>query len=240
MNIYDDEHFFRSYIELRSSANYNDILETPAILSLIGDVKGKRILDIGCGFGKTDAALSDAGASFILGIDISEKMIGKAREENSRGNIEYRVLSAEDISSLDGSFDIVMSSLCFHYIKDLSRLLSSVHSLLSEHGILAFSTEHPLTTASYDGHYMEDSNGWSGYCFSDYGREGKRESLWFERPVTTYHRMFSTVVNSLLDNGFTIKGIVEPLPDDEALGKIRRMIREYHKPSFIIIKAERI
>lgn len=52
MNIYDDEHFFRSYIELRSSANYNDILETPAILSLIGDVKGKRILDIGCGFGK--------------------------------------------------------------------------------------------------------------------------------------------------------------------------------------------
>ena len=81
MNIYDDEHFFRSYIELRSSANYNDILETPAILSLIGDVKGKRILDIGCGFGKTDAALSDAGASFILGIDISEKMIGKARED---------------------------------------------------------------------------------------------------------------------------------------------------------------
>ena len=52
--------------------------------------------------------------------------------------------------------------------------------------------------------------------------------------------MFSTVVNSLLDNGFTIKGIVEPLPDDEALGKIRRMVSEYHIPSFIIIKAERI
>ena len=101
MNTYDDENFFCSYIELRSGANYNDLIETPAMLDLIGDVRGKSILDIGCGFGMTDEKLAGMGAAHILGIDISSRMIAKAMKKHKRENIEYRVMDADDISVPD-------------------------------------------------------------------------------------------------------------------------------------------
>ena len=63
MNLYDDDRFFSSYIALRNEANYNDLMETPAMLSLLGAVKGKRIIDLGCGFGQ------HSGYGFAVHVD---------------------------------------------------------------------------------------------------------------------------------------------------------------------------
>ena len=241
MNTYDDENFFCSYIELRSGANYNDLLEIPAMLDLIGDVRGKNILDIGCGFGLTDEKLAGMGAAHILGIDISSRMIAKAMKKHKRENIEYRVMDADDISSIPSKFDLVISSLAFHYIKDLDKLLRDIRERLNEKGLLIFSSEHPLSTADYNGFYSQDSDGaWNGYTFSSYGMEGKRDSEWFGAEVTTYHRMFSSIVNAISDSGFVLKRVAEPLPGEEEVKVIPRLLRERHKPSFIIFKAEAV
>ncbi len=237
MDAYNDEHFLSSYLRLRENPNYNDLLETPAALSLLPDVKGRNILDIGCGFGASSAYFADAGATSVLAIDASERMISKAISDNSRENIEYEVMRAEDLHT-DRKFDIVWSSLVFHYIEDFGSLLKTIHDHLVPGGILIFSQEHPLTTSDYSGHYTEDNDGnWNGYRFSSYGREGERRSLWFDTEVVTYHRTFSTIITSLHDNGFVVEKVLEPLPSEPAISIIPRMKREIHKPSFLVIKA---
>ena len=194
MNLYDDEGFFSSYIALRNEANYNDLMETPAMLSLLGDVEGKRIIDLGCGFGSTASRLADMGASYVLGIDISEKMIRKAKAEHQRGSVEYRVMDMEDASDIEDRFDIAYSSLAFHYIEDLGRLLQGIRGILAYGGMLIFSQEHPISTADYDGYWNEEN---SAYTFSGYLKEGKRESRWFVDGVRTYHRTMGTIITAL-------------------------------------------
>ena len=86
-NIYDNEEFFNGYQELRSNTttiSSNDLIEIPQLFELIGDVKGKKILDIGCGAGGHDRKLIELGAKSVLGIDISKRMIREAEKHKTR------------------------------------------------------------------------------------------------------------------------------------------------------------
>ena len=106
-NIYDDEKFFNQYEELRNEQkdkNANDLIEIPNFRKLMPDVTNKSILDLGCGYGENDKFFKEQGAKYVLGTDISEKMIEKANEINKIDGIEYKVIAMEDISSIDKKF----------------------------------------------------------------------------------------------------------------------------------------
>ena len=236
MNIYDDETFFSSYIRLREGANYNDLLETPAMLSLLGSVEGKDILDLGCGFGKASRALIDLGARKVMAIDSSKRMLEKARNEYGHERIEYMNLPLEELDRIEGSYDAAYSSLAFHYIEDLRKLLCDIGRLLKVGGMLLFSQEHPISTADYDGHWNEDS---SEYAFSGYLKEGKRESRWFVDGVRTYHRTMGTIITTLSGCGFQADTVLEPAPSSKAIEALPRIRRELEKPSFLIVRAYR-
>ena len=183
-NIYDDEIFFNQYEELRNEQkdkNANDLIEIPNFRKLMPDVTNKSILDLGCGYGENDKFYKEQGAKYVLGTDISEKMIEKANEINKIDGIEYKVIAMEDISSIDKKFDIIISSLAFHYIKDFDKLINDCYKLLNNDGYLVFSQEHPFTTCIKftekvkKGHTIID-NKYFG-LFSDYNRprrENKR------------------------------------------------------------------
>ena len=183
-NIYDDEKFFNQYEELRNEQkdkNANDLIEIPNFRKLMPDVTNKSILDLGCGYGENDKFYKELGAKYTLGTDISEKMIEKANEINKIDGIEYKVIAMEDISSIDKKFDIIISSLAFHYIKDFDKLIKDCYKLLNKDGYLVFSQEHPFTTCIKftenvkKGHTIID-NKYFG-LFSDYNRprrENKR------------------------------------------------------------------
>ena len=86
-NIYDDENFFNQYEELRNeqkNKNANDLIEIPNFRKLMPDVTNKSILDLGCGYGENDKFYKEQGAKYVLGTDISEKMIEKANEINKK------------------------------------------------------------------------------------------------------------------------------------------------------------
>ena len=101
-NIYDNNEFFENYQKLRQNKGLtaNDLIETPQLFELIGDVKDKEILDLGCGAGNNDRKLIEKGAKSLLGIDLSKKMIEVANKENDLDNIEYKVMSMNDINKI--------------------------------------------------------------------------------------------------------------------------------------------
>lgn len=240
-NIYDNEAFFAEYMKLRErEVNANNLFELPTLFSLLPDLEGKRILDLGCGTGERCIDYIKRGASQVTGVDISEKMLAVARSENSHPNITYLEMPMEDIGAIDGEFDVVISSLAFHYVEDFQGVVKNVYRLLCDGGVLLFSQEHPLTTC-YSGtgdRWTRDENGKKLHAnIADYCIEGRKDSTWFVEGVQRYHRMFSTIVNTLADTGFKILKMEEPYPTEELVQKYPEYYDLYHKPDFLFVKA---
>lgn len=240
-NIYDNNEFFYSYKALRETDdNYNILLEQPAMRELLPNLRDKSVLDLGCGFGNNCMDFINAGAKRVTGVDISKNMLSEAIKNNSHPKIDYINMPLEEIEFLNGKYDFVYSSLCFHYIKDFDKLIKDVYSLLYPEGVLLFSQEHPVVTASdknYGNYINNEDNEPCAFCFNGYQYEGLRDGYWFVDNVIEYHRTFSTVINALCENGFIINKIAEPVPSDYALSKRPGLSKEFIKPTFLIVKA---
>ena len=99
-NIYDDPTFFDGYRALRENpASANELVEKPALFALCPDLHGKRVLDMGCGYGENCIAFARRGAAEVLGIDISEKMLAVAEAENNCENVRFQRLSMSNLVS---------------------------------------------------------------------------------------------------------------------------------------------
>ncbi len=239
-NIYDNEVFYEGYKKIRENKNNaNNLFEIPALLSLLPDLNGKRVLDLGCGFGEHCRMYIEKGADSVVGIDISEKMLEVAKSENSNEKITYLNMAMEDLGKLNMEFDVVISSLAFHYVEDFSGVVAQIYKMLSADGLFIFSQENPLSTCHSGGNrWTKDENGNKLYLnLSNYGIEGERESVWFVDNVKKYHRTFSSIVNSLVEAGFSIEKMIEPLPTEEILAEHPDQSDLFHKPDFLLIKA---
>ena len=239
-NIFDDPVFFEGYKNIRDKeGNANTLFEIPAMLALLPDLRGKDVLDLGCGFGEQCKSYAKMGAKSVTGIDISEKMLEVARRENSGPTISYLHMPIEEIYKLNGSFDVVVSSLAFHYVEAFSEVIKMVYEKMKANGVFVFSQENPLCTAYSGGaRWTKDDQGNKLYVnLSNYGLEGERESRWFVDGVKKYHRMFSTIVNTLIESGFTVEKIVEPIPTAELAEKYPEQNDLFHKPDFLLVKS---
>lgn len=243
-NIYDNEKFFNGYKSLRETDNnYNILLEQPAMKKLLPDLTDKTVLDIGCGFGINCMDFINAGAEFVTGVDISQNMLAAAKEQNRHKNIEYINMDMKEILSLGKKYDFVYSSLAFHYEENFERLSNDIYTLLNDGGILLFSQEHPICTASQGVHQNKllklIANNQREYILQNYSFRGLRKDNWFVKNVEKYHRTFADIVNALCRAGFKIEEIHEPLPDNEAIRKRAGLKKEFIRPSFLIVKAKK-
>ena len=241
--IYDDKSFFDNYIDLRNDENnYNDLVEQPAMFELIGDVKDKKILDIGCGYGATTIKLAKNGARKVLGIDISEKMIEKGKRENSHEVVGYKVLPTDKLSDINDKFDLVVSCLVFHYIKDLKKLFTDISNLIESDGEFIFSMEHPICTASKCSRrwIVDQDENVERFLTDNYSEEDVRNTEWLGKSVTKYHHKLDTIFNALIEVGFIIEKVVEPQPDDAVVEKVPKMARGLQRPVFLIIKCKKV
>ena len=241
-NIYDNEIFFEGYRKIRKKeGNANDLFEIPALLSMMPDLKGKRVLDLGCGYGEHCKLFVDRGAKRVLGIDISQKMLEIAEAENSDPKIEYRNMPMENVSSISEAFDVAVSSLALHYVEDFAGVVKSVYHLLDQGGIFLFSQEHPLVTCHSRGsRWTKDENGKKLHLnLSDYGVSGERTTTWFVDDLKIYHRTFSEIINTLTEVGFSIEKMIEPLPSKELLEQYPEHKDLFHKPDFLLLKVRK-
>lgn len=241
-NIFDNEIFFDGYKKIRENeVNANNLFEIPALLSMMPSLEGKRVLDLGCGFGEHCKMFVESGADKVVGIDISRKMLEIARKENSNPKIVYLNMPMEDIGQLEETFDVVVSSLALHYVEDFSGVAANVHKLLVKNGVFLFSQEHPLVTCHSGGdRWTRDDRGEKIHVnLANYGIEGEREARWFVDNVKVYHRTFSSIVNTLIGTGFTIEQIIEPLPSRELLQTYPDYKDLLHKPDFLLLKVKK-
>ena len=219
-NIYDDPEFFAGYTQLpRQVGGLAGAPEWPAIRAMLPDLAGKRVLDLGCGFGWFARWAREHGAASVLGIDLSERMIARARADTMDPAIEYRIGDLEVLELPVASFDFTCSTLAFHYIQDFGRLVRAVHRSLVPGAHLVFAIEHPIYMAATRPRWWMDADGRKTWPVNRYSIEGERTTDWFVRGVLKYHRTIATTLNTLIGAGFTIRHVEEFAPTAEQMAQ---------------------
>ena len=237
-NRYDDERFFEKYSRmLRSEKGLAGAGEWHELEKLLPDFAQKRVLDLGCGYGWHCRYAAEHGAAAVLGTDISRKMLAAARQRNSAPVIEYRRAAMEDLRFPDGSFDLVLSSLAFHYVRDFAPLVRRIFGWLCPGGSFVFSVEHPVFTAEGSQNWVLDENGRIlHFPVDNYYLEGPRRAVFLGETVTKYHRTLTTYLGTLLENGFALTHVIEPQPPQEMMD-LPGMRDELRRPMMLLVSA---
>jgi len=238
-NKYDNPAFFNQYSQMtRSIKGLQGAGEWHILQKMLPAIEYKRVLDLGCGFGWHCQYMAEQGAKSVLGIDLSEKMLDIAKQKNQFSFVEYKQMAIEDFDFLAESFDVVLSSLAFHYLESFDDVCRKVHKCLSVGGTFVFSIEHPVFTAYGSQDWFYNENGEPVHWPVDnYYNEGIRKANFLGQEVIKYHKTLTTYVNGLLKSGFEITALVEPEPDEISLKTIPGMQDELRRPIFLIISA---
>ncbi|KAL6248597.1 hypothetical protein RBB50_004852 [Rhinocladiella similis] len=246
-NIYDRPDFFKAYSELidRSHADLANDLVWSRMSTFVPDVKGLNILDLGCGSGWFCRWATDHGAESVLGLDLSEKMLDKARSltgETSTG-IEYRRADLDDLELPEGhtgKYDLVFSALALHYVVNLATLMALVHRVLKPGGLVVLNVEHPIYTAPQNPHVVTDSDSGEKYwSFNSYHNEGERVIDWLAPGVRKQHRTMTGYIDCFLKAGFDITGFIEWLPTTEEISAGRVSEVDQIRPLFLMMRLKR-
>ena len=239
-NKYDDPQFFQKYSEMdRSRHGLSGAGEWHELQKLLPDFTGASVLDLGCGYGWHCKYAAEHGAAYVLGTDISQRMLETAAQRNSGPNVKYRLSAMEDLEFAQSSFDVVLSSLALHYVSDFAALVQKISCWLKPCGQFIFSVEHPIFTAygSQDWYYDEQGK-ILHFPVDHYYLEGKRDAIFLGEQVTKYHRTLTTYLETLLTNGFQLQHIVEPQPPEHMMN-LPGMENELRRPMMLLVSANK-
>ena len=239
-NIYDNDEFFTNYSKLpRSIDGLDGAPEWPSLRAMLPDIRGCKVLDLGCGFGWFCRWASQNGAAEVVGIDVSEKMLARAAATTNDPAITYRKGDLEHLELPPQYFDLAYSSLAFHYVTNFDVLTANIHNTLKPGASLVYSVEHPIYTAPSKPDWITDSAGQNVWPLYNYLDEGPRSTDWLSKGVIKQHRTLATYINTLLSAGFTITHINEWAPSVEQIAEHADWADERQRPAFLLIAANR-
>jgi SAM-dependent methyltransferase len=241
-NIYDEPAFFAGYSQMeRFGDGWTRAVEQPLFLELLPDPAGLRVLDLGCGAGQLSYHLAVSGAAEVVAIDLSETMLRLAQTERAHPRVAHRRQAIEEVRFEPRCFDLVVSSLAFHYVNDYRKLVDNIATWLAPGGVLVFSTEHPIYTARLPGEgWVLDQRGERvGWRIDNYFQEGQREEHWFVEGVRKYHRTLSTLLDGLITAGLRLERVIEPAPAAARLERRPDDRDELRRPMFLLVRASR-
>ena len=197
---------YDSFAAAYSASNENNLVnayyERPEMIRLAGDVAGREVLDAGCGSGPLTEALCAKGA-VVSAFDLSPAMVELARQRlGADADVRVADLGAP-LPYADDRFDLVISSLALHYVKDWDAALAELRRVLKPGGRLLVSIIHPAVYAIVypDADYFALTQYSEDYDYGD-------ETVW----MTYWHRPLQDVLNAFVDAGFRIARVTEPPP----------------------------
>lgn len=240
-------HAFAELVSNQGTPHHREILN-PCVERLLGGVKGKKLLDAGCGEGYLARHYAKLGAT-VTGVDISEKLIeiSKKLARETEINVAFQVGDLSNLEVQDDSFDLILCNLVLLNIPCFQKALSEFNRILKPGGVLVVSIVHPAFNfygpGSWEmGEKDPTTNRRKGLYFKidDYFDEKEFQRYWktrqgekFSEPFSFFHRTLSTYYNSLTANGFIVTQIEEPLPITEN----QFFERERRIPFFLVFKA---
>jgi len=226
--------FADRYAALAPTKPHNGHYERPATLGLLGDVRGLKVLDAGCGPGIVSEIMAREGAT-VMGLDVTPEMVELARERCRGLSAEFSVADlALPLRSLEGgSFDRVICALVLDYVAELTPVLREFRRVTRPGGILVFSMSHPMSDwgderIRGDGVYYERSR--FGLHWTGFGEPYPY--------VEAYRRPLAEIFNAVVEAGWTFDRVEEPrpLPDMKAVSE-RHYERLSRAPAFICVRA---
>ncbi|MFK7769438.1 MAG: class I SAM-dependent methyltransferase [Mariniblastus sp.] len=229
-----------SYAKLIDTKPHNAYYDRPAVLSLLPELEGKHVFDVGCGPGAYTEELAKRGAT-VVACDVSERMLELAQERLSEnaaseledGKIELKLIDLTkplDVFA-DAQFDLINAPLCLDYIADWRVLFAEFFRILKPSGTLLFSCAHP----SFDAEYFKTKN-----YFSVEAVQSVWSGFGVKVRMPTYRRSLEEMLAPLIETGFVIEKVHEPLPtEDFKKADLRRYKRLMHRPSFICVRSRR-
>lgn len=239
-NEYDNENFFYQYAQMpRSKNGLSSAGEWHQFKSLFPPLKGKYVLDLGCGYGWHSKFSIEQGASQVLGIDLSQKMIEEAKRRNMDSKIVYRICGIEEYEYPENTWDVVISNLALHYIENLEQIFQKVYKTLKSNGIFLFNIEHPIFTAGVEQDWIYKEDGTPQYWPIDhYFISGERKTHFLGCEVTKQHHTLTQIFMGLLHHGFLLEAIEEAKPPKE-MRNLPGMEHELRRPMMLLVKAKK-
>lgn len=207
---------------------YNAYYDRPALLELLGDVAGKRVLDAGCGPGLYAAELVRRGAR-VTGFDESAEMVRLARARlGVRAEIRTGTL-AEPLGWLaDESHDLALLALVLHHLDDRVTALRELHRVLRPGGRLVLSTSHPTVD-------------WLLHGGSYFATELIEETWQQDWQVRYWRQPLEGWCAEFAEAGFVIERLVEPTPTAEMADRYPREHQKlHHEPGFIAFRLAKL
>lgn len=218
------------YAAIIDTKPHNAFLERPATLSLLPDVRGKRVFDAGCGSGVYAEWLLERGAE-VVAVDASPKMVAFTKQRtNERADVRVANL-AEPLDFLESeSVDLVVSPLVLEYILDWRTVCREFHRVLRPGGQCVVSVCHPFSDFTYfrsqayfDTELVKAT--WSGF-----------KPVRVQMP--SYRRSLQETMNPFTEAGFHIDRVVEPRPTPEFKAADPRHYAELmRQPCFLCIRS---
>jgi SAM-dependent methyltransferase len=213
--------------------SWNNLYERPYMISLLPDLRDKNVLDIGCASGFfTEYALIEEAS--VTAVDISKVMIDRLASRLKSPKIKFFCADvSQPMPFLESdTYDCIIGSLVFHYIKDWEPLLAELYRVMKKGGRLVISTHHPFNMYLYlkpesyfDFKLVEDT-------WDDAGPHPFK--------VRYYIRPLKDVLRPIVRSKFKIVSVDEPLPDE----RCRELAPETYKklcqkPGFLFIVLEK-
>lgn len=231
-----------------SPDSYSYTIEWPCIQELLPDLRGKSILDFGCGTGIFSFLLEKYYPAKIIGLDLSEAMLNIAKEKaaEKKSSAQFILGDAHKLNSyFDETFDLIFSSTTTQYLTNLDSLFENINRLLKSNGTCILSIIHPVYSALYPiehGDTFPTDEEW----VVRYLDQRKRAYIqpWIEyndnfdnQLSRSYHYTFSDYINAILRARLKIQELREPLPPEvwkaSSFGRYDNYIET---PTYMIIK----
>lgn len=167
-------------------------------------------------------------------------MLKKAQEMTTSPLIEYIKKPIEDIDYHPNTFDVVISSLTFHYIESFDDICKKINYCLSSGGEFIFSVEHPIFTSYGNQEWYYDEQGNRLHWPVDrYFIEGIRKANFLGEEVIKYHKTLTTYINNLIMANFEVTKLIEPKPEESMLKDGSEMQDELRRPMMLLISAKK-
>ena len=174
-------------------------------LQLLGDVRNKKLLEIGCGNGHSLKYVSDKGASELWGLDLSAMQITRTKKYLDSHGINANLICSPMESECGVPkeyFDIVYAVYAIGWTTDLNRTIRQIYSYLKKEGIFIFSWSHPIHKC------VSQENGKMIFANSYFDETWYSVSVG-DKEIMLSNRKLSTYINALATNGFQIEQLIE-------------------------------